>query len=305
MPWRRTKDPYAIWVSEVMLQQTQVSVVIPYFEKWMDRFPSVGSLASASEEDVLQLWQGLGYYRRAKGLREGAKYIVEQGFPESAVDWLKVPGVGAYTARAISSIAQDLPVPLVDGNVERVYARLTGDASPRPSLTKQAWLWAEANVATESPGDWNQALMELGATVCTPRDPRCTGCPLRLECRAFLKGLTSDLPTPPTKTEPKRISKTFWIMISNEMVHLIQSPAGDWWSGMNILPSGDDSPAEGWIEDLGRIRFSVTNHRVTAEVKLIRLQNAIPGYQAVSINALDSVPIPAPHRKAISLLHKI
>ncbi len=305
MPWRRTKDPYAIWVSEVMLQQTQVSVVIPYYERWMARFPSVGSLALASEDEVLQLWQGLGYYRRAKSLLEGARYVVTEGFPTDVSDWRKVPGVGAYTAGAISSISQNNPVPLVDGNVERVFARLVGNYASGPELTTHAWEWATDNLCADAPGDWNQALMELGATVCTPRDPSCSGCPLNLDCKAFLKGLVSELPQAAEKAAIKRLNQTFWILLVGDSVHLTKPTEGGWWSGMNILPTSDSPPCEGWVEDLGRFTFTVTNHRITAEVKLIRLGSRLDEFDLISLSQISERAIPAPHRKALRLLQSI
>ncbi len=288
-----------------MLQQTQVSVVIPYFERWMARFPSVGSLATATEEDVLQLWQGLGYYRRAKSLLAGAKVVVEQGFPTEVGGWRKVPGVGDYTAGAICSIAYDLPVPLVDGNVERVYARLNGDRSSGSDLSKAAWNWAEQNVSESAAGDWNQALMELGATVCTPREPSCSACPIRLDCRAFLRGLTNELPTASAKPEIKRLTQTMWVLVSEGQIHLTQSAAGEWWSGMYLLPTVDEPPAEGWVEDLGRLTYTVTNHRISADVKLIRLESALAGYLLLPLASIQSLPIPAPHRKALGLYQRI
>lgn len=305
MPWRRTKDPYAIWVSEVMLQQTQVSVVIPYYERWMKHFPSVGSLATASEEEVLQLWQGLGYYRRAKSLLVGARYVIEHGFPEDVVGWKRVPGVGNYTAGAIVSIALGQPVALVDGNVERVFARLTGDKSSGAEVSKKAWQWAEENVCQESPGNWNQALMELGATVCTPKNPNCSTCPVRLECRAFLRGLTNELPVAAPKAEVKRIKQTFWVLLVGDQVHLRQSDPGEWWAGMYVLPASEEPPVSGWVEDLGRFTFAVTNHRISAAIKLIRLEAPAENLPLYDLRTLGSIPIPAPHRKALNLLQRI
>lgn len=304
MPWRRTKDPYAIWVSEVMLQQTQVSVVIPYYERWMTRFPSVGSLASASEEEVLTLWQGLGYYRRAKGLIAGARFVLDRGMPTNPAEWQRVPGVGAYTAGAISSIAQGQPSALVDGNVERVYCRLTGDRSVGPERSKNAWRWAEANVCEENPGDWNQGLMELGATICTPREPNCAGCPLQLDCTAFLKGIVSQLPTESPKPQVKPITMTLWLLTYDDCLHIRTASEGEWWAGMRVLPEGD-LEVDGWVEDLGRFKFTVTTHRVTADVKLVRLHAPRSDFETVPVTKLKDIPIPAPHRKAIGLLHKI
>ena len=305
MPWRRTKDAYSIWVSEVMLQQTQVSVVIPYYERWMSRFPTVGSLAQSTEEDVLQVWQGLGYYRRAKSLLAGAKFIVENGFPSDANGWKKVPGVGDYTAGAIASIALSHPASLVDGNVERVFARLTGDRSNGTELSKNAWKWADENISATSPGDWNQGLMELGATLCTPRDPNCSGCPLQLKCRAFLRGLVSELPVASPKPEVKALRQTFWIILFDDSIHLTRSAKNEWWSDMQVLPVSEIPPSDGWAEDLGRFKFTVTNHRITAEVKLLRPESPLEGFSLIPLNQITEVPIPAPHRKALKLLHKI
>lgn len=288
-----------------MLQQTQVSVVMPYYERWMARFPSVGSLAAATEEEALQLWQGLGYYRRAKSLLSGAKHVVEHGFPSEVIGWKKVPGVGDYTAGAICSIAYNLAVPLVDGNVERVYARLNGDRSSGPDLSKAAWRWAEENVAPSAPGDWNQGLMELGATVCTPREPSCSACPIKLNCRAFLRGLTNELPVASPKPEIKRLNQTMWVLICDGQIHLTHSVAGEWWAGMYLLPTVDEQPTEGWVEDLGRLTYSITNHRIKADVKLVRLESAMEGYVLHPLDAIQSLPIPAPHRKALALYQRI
>jgi A/G-specific adenine glycosylase len=186
LPWRRTADPYAIWVSEIMLQQTRVDVAKPYFQRWMARFPTVHALAAAKEEAVLQAWSGLGYYRRARNLHAAARRIAADGMPSDAASLRELPGVGAYTAGAIASIAFGERVPAVDGNVVRVLARLhawTGSASS-PRLTKQVQAAAERLVPARGAGDWNQALMDLGATVCTPKAPRCDSCPVARLCKA-------------------------------------------------------------------------------------------------------------------------
>ena len=194
LPWRRTRDPYRIWVSEVMLQQTRVDVVVPYYERWLERFPTIDDLAAASTDDVLRAWQGLGYYRRARNLHRAALAVRERhhgAVPDTAAALLTLPGVGRYTAGAIASIGFGRPEPAVDGNARRVLCRLldVDDASPS---TLHAL--AAALVPAGRPGDFNQAVMELGATVCTPRSPRCGVCPLTAECSAFGAGTQQERP---------------------------------------------------------------------------------------------------------------
>jgi len=190
-PWRRTRAPYRIWISEVMLQQTQVSTVVPYFVRFTRRFPDVRSLARASVQSVLKAWQGLGYYARARNLREAARRIVGAGgpFPTSAAGWRRLPGIGEYTAAAIASIAQGEPVAVFDGNVRRVAARLTGGEAGLREFVR-------ASLHRRSPGDYNQALMELGQRICRPVFPACPECPLRGECRWFRTGRRKPLPAP-------------------------------------------------------------------------------------------------------------
>lgn len=188
LPWRRTADPYAIWVSEVMLQQTRVAVVVERFQSFLARFPTVGALACAREEDVLALWSGLGYYRRARMLHKAAQLVAKtsgSSLPGSAEELRLLPGVGAYTAAAIASIAFGEPVAVVDGNVQRVLCRLMRwDAEKsNAGLKRRLEILAAQLVDPQQPGDFNQAMMELGATVCLPRNPQCPACPLRQDCR--------------------------------------------------------------------------------------------------------------------------
>jgi A/G-specific adenine glycosylase len=199
LPWRRTRDPYAIWVSEVMLQQTTVKTATPYYEAFTARFPTVAKLAASEEEEVLAAWSGLGYYHRARNLRRGARHVLahhDGRFPRTLEAALAVPGVGLYTASAILSIAYGVALPVVDGNVRRVLARLFALRGPQWKTDAPFYNRAEAVLDRAHPGDWNQAVMELGATVCTPRAPACPVCPLRDECKAHAKGLEADLPEP-------------------------------------------------------------------------------------------------------------
>lgn len=210
LPWRRTRDPYAIWVSEVMLQQTRVETVVPYYHRFLARFPDVHHLADASADDVLAAWSGLGYYRRARLLHRGAAHVARElggDLPATVQGLLAVPGIGRYTAGAIASIAFDVAAPLVDGNVARVLARLfaIGDDPKSAAGAAHTWAIAEALVSPRAPGAFNQALMELGATVCVPRGPRCGGCPVAALCRARAEGLEHELPRVSPKRPPRRV----------------------------------------------------------------------------------------------------
>jgi A/G-specific adenine glycosylase len=207
LPWRRTRDPYAVFVSEIMLQQTRVDTVIPYFERFLSRFPTVLHLAEAPLDDVLGLWSGLGYYRRARSLHLAAREVAEKhggAFPGSAEALRSLPGVGAYTAGAIASIAFSREEPLVDGNVARVLSRIFAVEAPLGTRESETKLWdlARGLVRGPRPGDLNQALMELGATVCTPERPSCDGCPVERACRAREQGRVGDLPVPKAKKAP-------------------------------------------------------------------------------------------------------
>src|SRR5258708_575508 len=201
LPWRRTKDPYRIWLAEIMLQQTRVAAVIPYYERFLVRFPDVRALAAAPQEEVLRLWSGLGYYSRARNLQRAAQEIVAKHggvFPRDEKDALALPGIGSYTAAAILSIAYGAKHAVLDGNVARVLARTFAvhgdlrDAKRWQSLQQSA----DALLDSKSPSDWNQAMMELGATLCTPQSPQCLLCPVTQFCQARKLGIAGSLPAP-------------------------------------------------------------------------------------------------------------
>jgi A/G-specific adenine glycosylase len=205
LPWRRTSDPYAIWLSEIMLQQTRVAAVLDHYRIFLERFPNISSLAAASEDSVLAAWSGLGYYRRARMLHKCAAEVVDQhsgNFPHTAEALLALPGIGRYTAAAVASIAFQQPVAVVDGNVERILDRLTG----RTLLPTQCWRHAQQLLAPSRPGDFNQALMELGATVCLPRQPRCLICPVRKYC-------TTRGELPGSRPAALRRSRDIWVSL--------------------------------------------------------------------------------------------
>ncbi len=209
LPWRRTRDPYAIWVSEVMLQQTQVDRVVPYYARFLERFPTVQALAAASLSDVLSAWRGLGYYGRARNLHRAAQEVVARfdgALPASTEALHELPGFGRYTVGAVASIAFGLEAPLVDGNVARVLSRLLVIDGAPGDKAREAALWSAAGelVVGPRPGDLNQALMELGATVCVPSSPLCLLCPLQASCGALAEGRVHELP-PPKKAAPKKV----------------------------------------------------------------------------------------------------
>lgn len=199
MPWRNAADPYRIWLSEVILQQTRVEQGTPYYERFVAAFPTVEALAAAPEPEVLKLWEGLGYYTRARNLHRAAKLVVAENggqFPESAAELVNLPGVGRYTAAAIASIAHGEPVAVLDGNVMRVLARVHAlkDCIDDGPVRARLWDLAQELVAPRSPGDFNQAMMELGATVCTPVGPQCHACPVREDCAGSAAGIAASLP---------------------------------------------------------------------------------------------------------------
>ncbi len=211
MPWRDDPSPYRTWVSEIMLQQTTVAFVIPYFERFIKKFPNVERLASAQEEEVLALWAGLGYYSRAKNLFLAAQKIVKEHrgiFPSDFDSVISLPGVGRYTAGAILSIAFQKPYPVLDGNVSRVFSRLAA----QNKTSQEFWKMAEEYLDRDHPGDWNQALMELGATVCAPENPRCEICPISPACQAFKTKTQNLFPVPKIKKPFVRLDWSFlWI----------------------------------------------------------------------------------------------
>jgi A/G-specific adenine glycosylase len=197
LPWRESRDPYKIWVSEIMLQQTQVKTVMPYYDRWLAQFPTIEALAAADQQQVLKAWQGLGYYARARNLHRAAQEVVEkyQGvFPSAFEQVIELPGIGRSTAGGILSAAFDQPVAILDGNVKRVLARLVALQVPPAKVVTPLWQLSETLLDPHQPRDFNQALMDLGATVCTPRNPVCLICPWQQHCQAHHLGMQSELP---------------------------------------------------------------------------------------------------------------
>jgi A/G-specific adenine glycosylase len=247
LPWRRTKDPYAIWLSEVMLQQTQVATVIPYWERFLARFPTVQALAAAPLEDVLAAWRGLGYYSRARNLHRAAQEVVARfggRLPSSAEALLTLPGFGRYTAGAVASIAFGEQAPLVDGNVARVLSRLFEVEGLPGDRAREARLWALAGalVQGERPGDLNQALMEHGATVCRPESPLCLLCPVRGACLAFQHGRVDELPPAKVRAAPKRLTLALAVWPHEDTLLFARRAEKGLFGGLWELPAAEVEP---------------------------------------------------------------
>ncbi len=237
LPWRRTTDPYRIWASEIMLQQTQVATVVPYFERFVDAFPTVKALAAADEHDVLRQWEGLGYYRRARQLHRAARVIVEDHggkFPRTLAEVRSLPGIGRYTAGAIVSIAYGLPAPILEANTIRLLSRLFDVRSDVSTSAAQQRLWrlAEAILPPRNCGDFNQALMELGSLVCTPKGPRCDVCPVHELCAAFERGRQDEIPAPRRKPATTAVREAAVVLWRQERVFVRRRKAGERWAGL-------------------------------------------------------------------------
>jgi len=248
LPWRRDPSPYRTWISEIMLQQTQVETVKPYYQRFLAAFPDVHSLARATEDRVLKLWEGLGYYRRARLLKAAAERIVQRGgkYPATAREWLELPGIGRYTAGAIASIAMGEAAPILDGNVKRVLARIFGlresiDASRTTALL---WQWAEDLVPRRSPGDFNQAMMELGALVCLPRSPNCPGCPLAPLCQARAMNAANRIPARSRRPAVPTVKRAVAVIRRSGRYLLARRPAEGLLGGLWEFPGEDQREGE-------------------------------------------------------------
>lgn len=299
LPWRKTRDPYAILVSEFMLQQTQVTTVIPYYNKWLRRFPDFASVARASQNDVLHAWQGLGYYNRARNLHAASKIVQDRHrgiFPDDIAAIRKLPGVGPYTANAVATFAFHQPVPIVETNTARLLGRLFDICAPIDSAIGREKLWKSAAqlVPIRHAALFNSALVDLGALVCLPNKPKCNVCPVKKFCRA--KNPES-LPIKKSKPRIKRLIERHALVVSNGKILLEQSSAR--WRGMWILPrletqSTTDQPVHTSI-------FPFTHH----QVKLVVCYKQAPGKLALNqrwFKSIGRVAMPSPHRRAVNAL---
>jgi A/G-specific adenine glycosylase len=300
LPWRRDRDAYRVWVAEVMLQQTTVKSVLPYYEAFHLRFPDVATLAAASEEAVVAAWSGLGYYHRARNLRRGAQHVVAHHggrFPQTLEAALAVPGVGLYTASAILSIAFGARLPVVDGNVRRVLARLRALRGPRWRRDGPFYDLAEEVLDPDSPGDWNQALMELGALLCTPRRPACPACPVRTSCRACALGLQDRLPEARPRRAPLDVTVAAALVERDGRVLLVRRPEGRLMGGMWEVPQ-TSLEARG-LPDLARELLSRHGLAVVPGALIARVRHAVT-FRRIRVEAyrtrLRRQPAPDPDR---------
>lgn len=326
LPWRGIHDPYRTWVSETMLQQTRVETVLGYYERFLARFPTIADLAAAPEDDVLKMWEGLGYYSRARHLHQGAKQVVAEydGEIPATVEALRtLSGVGPYTAGAIASIAFDRPVPAVDGNVIRVVSRLRGIRGNVgiPSVRRALEAEAASLVPEERPGDFNQAMMDLGATICLPGTPSCERCPLQAECDAFSAGDAEDLPVLPRKNPPKALDYAVCLIFSGDRV-LMRQRTETMLRGLWVFPMVEGTPTQRQLPDAVKrlMKLPVTQlheagearHVFTHQIWQMRLftmsapREAEPmtGYRFIPVDEMDALTIPTAMQAAVKAVRK-
>lgn len=318
LPWRATRDPYAIWLSEVMAQQTRVETVIPYYQKFLSYYPTVRHLAEAPLEEVLGHWSGLGYYRRARMLHRTAQDVLARhagAFPGTRDELEALPGIGPYTAGAVASIAFDEAASVVDGNVVRVFARLFDDDTDArtPRGMKQFRARADELVPRERPGDWNQALMELGATVCTPREPRCMLCPASSQCAGRANGTAAELPKLSKKPKPVPTAFDALVLADGESVLLAERQPEGLFGGLLEPPLYDVAPSLVECagasklrvdEALGVVAHTLSHRKLAVSVYRAALPAGIEHTLALSSAyvALHRVPWPLPPGTRVSTL---
>lgn len=325
LPWRGIHDPYRTWVSETMLQQTRVETVLGYYERFLARFPTVADLASVPEDDVLKLWEGLGYYSRARNLHKGAQQIMADfgGVIPSTVEELRtIRGIGPYTAGAIASIAFDQPVPAVDGNVIRVVSRLRGirENVGIPSVRRELEQEAAALVPSMRPGDFNQAMMDLGATVCTPGTPSCERCPLQAECNACAAGDAEDLPVLPRKNPPKLLDYAVCLIFSGNRV-LMRQRTEAMLHGLWVFPMIEGKPslrqlpsavrkltklAASDVQSVGEARHVFTHQIWQMQLYTMHVPEDAPapaGYRFVPVAVMASLAIPTAVKAAVRAVY--
>jgi A/G-specific adenine glycosylase len=324
LPWQGTADPYAIWLAEIMLQQTQVAAVVPYYLRFRSRFPDIASLAAADEDDVLRLWSGLGYYSRARNLHRAAALIVERHrgeFPRTLAEIEKLPGIGRSTAAAIAGFAFGARAAILDGNVKRVLARhFVVEGFPGvPAVERQLWRLAESLVPAHDNAAYIQGLMDLGATLCTARNPQCARCPVRRTCAAYASNRVAEFPSPrPRRRVPTR-GTTMLCLRRGDEVLLEKRPSVGVWGGLWSLPEvgrGDDAAAASAqrygceVSSLTRLRglrhgFTHFNLEITpllATVRRLRLRAAQPGVVWLPIEEAVGAAVPVPVRKLLRAL---
>ena len=319
LPWQGTRDPYRIWLSEVMLQQTQVAAVIPYYERFLRRFPSIDLLASASEDEVLRLWSGLGYYARGRNLHAAAKRIVENGFPRTSTAIAELPGIGRSTAAAIAAFAFGERAAILDGNVKRVLARHAGIEGWPGEKAVESALWKRASRLLPARGIecYTQALMDLGATVCTRNAPRCEVCPVRDSCEARRANRVAEIPAPrPRRVLPKR-AVTWLVLRRGNAILLEKRPSAGIWGGLWSFPEAPPKDIGGycvanlgceiiWKRRMQALEHGFTHFRLQIRPLLCevaarpRLES--PGRQWLELEEAHDAAVPTPVRKLLALL---
>ena len=335
LPWRADRDPYRIWVSEVMLQQTTVAAVVPFFERFITAFPTVSALAAAPEQEVLRLWAGLGYYRRARHLHRAAKQLAETFggvLPDDPAVWAEMPGVGRYILGAVLSQAFDRKLPIVEANTLRVLSRLFGYRGNPRTGAGQKWVWqaAESVLPAKRVGDFNQAMMELGALVCTPAAPDCPGCPIRAECEANRLGLQAEIPPKPAGKKVVEVHEVAAVIRDERGRVLVGRlpPTARWWADMWEVPHGERELGEGHAEAARRVAQELTGLDVEVGPEVLTVLHGVtrwaitmvclearfaggvfrPGSYAEAkwIDAVDAgaLPMSSPQRKLIAELAK-
>jgi A/G-specific adenine glycosylase len=335
LPWRQAPTPYGIWISEIMAQQTQIDRVVDYYARWMERYPDLESLARAREEDALRLWEGLGYYSRVRNILKSAAILVaEHGgvFPPDPAAIRSLPGVGAYTAGAVASMAFGLPEPAVDANVLRVFARLLDEAAPVALTAARSRIERAVRrlIPEDRPGDFNQAVMELGALVCAKR-PSCGDCPVKSHCAALANGVVACRPVLRKPADTVRIEMATGVLVHDGLLLVQKRRPGDVWPGLWEFPGGGIEPGETPrqalvrefveeveldvvpVEKLTVITYSYTRYRVTMHCYLCRLQDgadptpvfneAVEG-GFVTRDELSSFAFPAGHRRLIEFMEQ-
>jgi A/G-specific adenine glycosylase len=291
LPWRKTRDPYAIWVSEIMLQQTQVDTVIPYYRRFMRRYPTVRRLARASRDEVLKAWENMGYYSRARHLHEAAVILARDHagkLPETSEGLRSLPGIGSYTAGAVLSIAFDKPVPAVDGNVRRVMSRLLALRKPLrdASVQKKIERAVEALIPKDRPGQFNQALMDLGATVCLPRNPDCGRCPLAGVCLARIRGLQNSIPAVPKRAALPHRDVTAAIIRKNGRVLVVRRPEKGLLGGLWKFPGGQRENGKSLRQSLRQSMLRELGMEVAVGPRLLSVDHGYSHF-LVTLHAFD------------------
>jgi A/G-specific adenine glycosylase len=293
LPWRRTRDPFRIWVSEIMLQQTRVAAVLDHYQRFFQQFPSLAALARAREQHVLTAWSGLGYYRRARMLHRAAKEVVGNHngrIPRTAAELQQLPGIGRYTAAAIASIAFEEPVAVVDGNVERVLSRISGQQLG----VAACWEQAQRLVSPDRPGDFNQAMMELGATICLPQSPICGSCPIKRHCSA-----RGHVPNIKPRAAQNRAQRNLVLVRRPNAILLKQRSRSE-----SVMPGLWDLPehAESTLPIL-RLKHSIMNTDYDVRVYAAESQIRLPGTRWVRLSRLSTIPLTGMSRKALRRLN--